>query len=56
MAHGLIGLFIGMFVKDASGQTGYGHFLLPELSTPATAITLTKRLSGQVRIDAPPAP
>lgn len=50
------GTFIGMFVKDASGQTGYGHFLLPELSTPATAITLTKRLSGQVRIDAPPPP
>lgn len=48
--------FAGMFVKDASGQTGYGHFILPELSTPATAVTLTKKLSGQVIIDAAPPP
>ena len=51
-----VGSFIGMFVKDASGQSGYGHFLLPELSTPTVGITLTKRLSGQVVLDARPPP
>jgi hypothetical protein len=51
-----VGSFIGMFVKDASGQSGYGHFLLPELSTPTVGVTLTKRLSGQVVLDARPPP